>query len=126
MQNQSAYPHTGERPVEAPSYADEWIEFWAGVYRANPAIGARGVLFETFLAYPHEILRACAAPVLIIQCRGELALASRAMVGAMRELAAAATLALERSGARCENGRFVEKMRHHRHPQSRAAFKAGS
>ena len=37
---------------------DEEIEFWGGVYLANPAIFQLGISFEQFLAQPREILPA--------------------------------------------------------------------
>ncbi len=45
-----------ERPREAPIYTDEALEFWGGVYLANPALRARGVTFEAFLAEPELLL----------------------------------------------------------------------
>lgn len=51
-----------ERAVEGPIYQDEYLEFWGGVYLANPQVRSRGVRFDTFLIAPVEILRACARP----------------------------------------------------------------
>ena len=40
------------------TYPDEYIERWGEVYRANPGLLRRGVLFWSFLAAPEEILAA--------------------------------------------------------------------
>lgn len=97
-------------PVKLP---DAQLHFWSDVYLANPAVRARGVSLEQFLGNPREILVACGTPVVRICWQGALVPASRAMERALNELAAAVVVALERTGARCENGRFVEKLRHH-------------
>ncbi len=48
-----------ERSFVAPRILDDvQLEYWALVYLANPHIRARGVLFETFLLAPAEILNA--------------------------------------------------------------------
>lgn len=107
-----------ERPVEGRTWSDEYIEFWAGVYQANPQVAARGVLFATFLRAPHAILRACAVP-------GGYAGAKPVRRAALVELAEAAIARLERAGAACSNGRFVEKLRHHAHPRSQRDFIPG-
>ena len=38
------------------TYPDEYIDFWGNVYLANQSIKKCGVLFETFLIAPQEIL----------------------------------------------------------------------
>ena len=47
---------------ELPQYLDEdaW-EWWAGFYLDNH-LYSRGVVFEVFMQYPHEISRALIAP----------------------------------------------------------------
>lgn len=45
-------------PDTAPVMTDVEIDHWAEVYRANPVIARRGVLFDTFLRAPADILRA--------------------------------------------------------------------
>lgn len=40
----------------APVIADVVIDHWAEVYAATPWMSERGVLFETFLRHPHELL----------------------------------------------------------------------
>ncbi len=44
------------------TYPDEYIEHWGWVYLLNSALRKRGVLFETFLIAPQEILDAVATP----------------------------------------------------------------
>lgn len=94
-----------ERSVAARrTWADEWIEFWGAVYVAHPVIAARGVLFETFLFAPREVI----ASLYLIE---DVLASTRGM-----EIALLAVEHLERTGARCSNGAWVEKLRHHRHP----------
>jgi len=102
-----------ERPAAGPAYADAYIEFWARVYLGNPHLAARGVLFSTFLIAPSAILIACARPA---------APARRAGRPALIALAEAAIARLERAGAVCSNGRFIEKLRHRAHPRSHRDF----
>lgn len=45
------------------TYPDAYIDHWGRVYLLNPAIRKRGVLFETFLIAPEEILILLAPPV---------------------------------------------------------------
>lgn len=101
------------RSVHAPfTTSDEQLEFWACVYLANPLVRARGVSFEQFLRTPSWYLVG-ARPRAVIAVHG---LKPRTRT-ALLELAEAAVAALEREGARCSDGRFVEKLRHHRHPR---------
>lgn len=44
----------------APVVPDALLHHWGEVYLANPVIRARGILFETFLRHPREILQAIA------------------------------------------------------------------
>jgi hypothetical protein len=44
---------------------DEEIDFWGGVYLANPAIFQLGISFEQFLAQPRELLPAATFGALI-------------------------------------------------------------
>lgn len=39
-------------------YDDNYLNKWAAVYAANPALSRRHILFETFLQAPGEILQA--------------------------------------------------------------------
>jgi hypothetical protein len=111
---------TFERPITGPIYTDEYLEFWGEIYLDNGWLRARGVLFWAFLVDPVAVLSALAVPVhqfverLLLEQRevrerldfrdavGETPCEARALEG------------LEQLGARCENGRFVEKLRHHR------------
>lgn len=40
----------------APLIADVVLDHWAAVYAATPWLSERGVLFETFVRHPHELL----------------------------------------------------------------------
>jgi len=122
--------HT-DRPVEGPIYADEYIEFWGLVYLANPWLRTRGILFETFLLDPAIILYAAGAPA--SDCRRILLVAQRLVCERLdrddliERLPAIARgiAAAERSGARCENGRWVTKLRHHSHARADVHFVGG-
>lgn len=107
------------------TFTDEHIERWGEVYLVNPQVRARGVLFETFLLAPVEILAACAEQELFVPARRggktrfyELLPEQRAVrlradtQAALEELGerALATLARE---AHCANGAWCEKLRHH-------------
>lgn len=43
-------------PDNAPVVSDAALEHWGRVYQRNPWIRARGILFETFLRYPRDII----------------------------------------------------------------------
>lgn len=43
-------------PNNAPLVPDAALEHWGRVYLDNPWIRARGILFETFLRYPHDVI----------------------------------------------------------------------
>lgn len=45
------------------TYPDAYIEHYGRIYLANPIIRKRGVLFDTFLLAPQEILRLISPPV---------------------------------------------------------------
>lgn len=53
-------PFLSDRAAPAPTYSDEHIERCARLYLDNPVIRLRGILFETFLSVPGEIMRAIA------------------------------------------------------------------
>lgn len=40
----------------APIVSDAALEHWGRVYLSNPWMRRRGILFESFLRFPHEIL----------------------------------------------------------------------
>jgi len=105
-----------ERSRRAPRTFDEaHIEQWGEIYIALPLLRERGVLFETFLLAPVEILRA---------------LNQLQQAEAVRQQARAAgeTLAiqgaLEDAGYLCRNGTWIEKLRHHRRPRGTARLPA--
>ncbi len=107
-----------ERSVTAPrTFADEHIARWADVYLANPQLARRGVLFETFLLAPAEILAATAGPAISISRRGllEAQLDARRRIdldAALHELGERAIRALA-AESHCANGTWCEKLRHH-------------
>lgn len=108
-----------DRSFHAPfTMPDELLDFWGCVFLANPQIRARGVSFEQFVRAPWWYLLGARASV-VISMRGRLQPATRS---ALLELAERAVERLEREGAGCANGRFTEKLRHHRHPRSCADF----
>ncbi len=53
-------PCKNARPLSAPRYADEYIEHWAKVFLAEQLIEL-GIVFESFLIAPAEILAAVLA-----------------------------------------------------------------
>lgn len=116
-------PIAFERSVAAPrTYSDEYIEFWGGAYLANPFVHEAGVLFETFLEYPIEILLAfaqkCGTPGLIPAQRLAIARVNRTEVRPYTADELKFIAALERDGASCANGRWIEKMKHHAWPKN--------
>ena len=90
----------------ARTWPDEYIDYWGEVYLDHPAIAARGVIFEYFLAYPVPVLIALRIP-----CPVALPVPSPQL---QRLLSA-----LERNGACRSNGKLIEKLRHTRMKRSR-------
>jgi hypothetical protein len=102
-----------ERSLEGAILPDEVIEFWAGVYLANPALARAGVTFERFLCSPMAILRSAAA------WDRRMAARTAAAAAADSELYLAV---LERErGWRNAGGRWIEKLRHRALPKKSAA-----
>lgn len=94
---------------------DAQLEFWAEIYLAMPRLRRSGTSFEQFLRATPQAREVELLPAVVMLCGGK-ALAARTR-SALLELAEAAITHLERDGALCSNGRFVEKLRHHRHPR---------
>jgi hypothetical protein len=120
-------PKSGERSFAAPcTFTDEHIERWGAVYTANPQLRARGVLFETFLLAPVEILAACGLQLITVLSRPGLMPRQRDAQrradteAALRELGERAIAALG-AEAHCANGTWTEKLRHHAHAPRRPA-----
>lgn len=118
-----------ERSAAAPrTFPDAWIEHWAPVYAEphnNRRLRARRVSFETFLVAPVEILAALDNPRVIVARAGLLPAQREIQIredtkAALVELVRHAIELLEREGARCSNGRYVEKLRHHTYPRQAA------
>ncbi len=109
------------------TFADEHIEIWAAVYLANPHLARRGVLFETFLLAPEEILCACARPTMIVSRHGLLPGQRKAqgradLESALQEMGERAIDALA-GEAHCSNGVWTEKLRHRAWPARRWAHR---
>jgi hypothetical protein len=110
--------------LNAPIYMpDEQIEFWAEIYLAMPRLRGTGVSFERFLRTTPQVREVELLPAVLALCGGKAL--SAITRSALIELAEAAIAQLEREGALCSNGRFVEKLRHHRHPRSYRDFIPG-
>lgn len=112
-----------ERPVSGPVYDDAYIEHWGEVYLAHPQIRERGVLFVTFLAHPVAVLRAINHSALrLTDCTRRVGERDPRLDETFYALAEAAIRQLEREGASCANGRFVERLKHRMWPRSRRSF----
>ena len=119
---QKTVPASFERSVVARrTFADEHVEFWGEVYLANPFVRDAGVLFETFLLAPVEILLALAqrrgAPGLLPAQRLVRAGIERTIVRESALDAWDAIAALDGDGMHCANGRWIEKLKHHAWPR---------
>jgi hypothetical protein len=88
----------------APVIADELLEHWADVYLRTPELRRRGVLFESFLAFPAEVLHAVEAEGAACAC----AVARMVAQGAVRAR-------LEEREFAHRGDRYVQKLAHHRH-----------
>ncbi len=115
-----------ERSFVAPRILDDvQLEYWALVYLANPHIRARGVLFETFLLAPAEILNALARP-LVPPLYAQLLSEQRAtreeieFHEAIRRTARRAMQSAERDSTFVSDGRLVERMKHRTWPRHSA------
>ena len=102
--------------------ADEEIERAAERYLELPAAERRTLSFERFLA--RWAADSAAAGRRLVE---QLALRARLdeldrKVGCLGQRQRYAVAALERDGAACANGRFVEKLKHRRWPKSRRNF----
>ncbi|TAK82099.1 MAG: hypothetical protein EPO20_22680 [Betaproteobacteria bacterium] len=117
-----------ERSFAAPrTFADEHVEYYAEIYLANPQLARRGVLFETFLLAPEEILIACARPALIVHRCGLLPAQQDArrraeLDEALQELGERAIAAVA-AEAYCANGTWCEKLKHRAWPKHRGPRK---
>lgn len=110
-------PNTERSFAAVRTFTDEHIERWAPVYFANPQLRARGVLFETFLMAPAEILAACGRPAMTVARCGLLpaqrAVRLRADTEAALQELGERTLAALAAESHCANGVWCEKLRHH-------------
>lgn len=98
-----------DRPRTGPVYSDVFIERWAVVYLDNPVLRLVGVPFSAFLALPN------------VQAWLNAAAHAR-FSGRLMRSAEAAIARAERVEGHGENGRLVEKLRHHARKRSRADF----
>jgi len=102
---------------------DEQLDYWAGVFLANPGIRARGVLFETFLIAPVQIIAAIAAAPVPPARAGLLIGQRRAQAAAdfqtsVQQVVQRLGREAERSSTGVADGRLVERLRHHRYPRN--------
>ncbi len=98
--------HDGYRTRGACTWPDDYLDHWGDVYLAHPQIRARGVLFDSFLTHPVQILTLLGLP--LPPCSPILP------YWVERRIASA-----EREGACVGNGTLGEKMRHRRYPRVR-------
>lgn len=108
------------------TFSDEHIERWAPVFLApenNPRLRKRHVDFEVFLLCPEEILAAIERPHRPIITSCGLLPAQREVQQrvdrerSMTELAECAVRAMKPE-SHCADGRWTEKIRHHRYPRN--------
>lgn len=102
------------------TYSDEYLHYWGEIYRTPGILRTmieRRVSFETFLIAPAEILAALRTPrtgLLPTQ------LAARERIDLLQvaeRMTARAFGRFARRGARVENGRMIEKLRHRAYPR---------
>lgn len=87
---------------------DEQVIYWARVYRAMPHLAKHGVTFEHFLCATPQVRASGSLPALAVRERIDQRMRD---FGALRSV----MTKLERAGVGCANGRFIEKMNHHRY-----------
>lgn len=89
------------------TFPDDYIEHWGTVYNNVPAIRERGVLFNTFLLYPDQIMQQVfeedAMPLLPMQ---QVVMHKVAAADAEHDALIPAT-------AQRRGGSFIERWRHH-------------
>lgn len=118
--------------TEAPVYSDEHIERCAVLYRDNPQIRARGVLFATFLAHPEAIMRAVIGesalplpedaeyyPLLPAQSRVQSRLDDEELAHQVRAQIRDLERLLDGRRMRVSNGAAIEPMHHKCWPRHR-------
>jgi hypothetical protein len=108
------------RPAMQPPLmlADEQLEYWAECYRALPRLAARGVTFEQFLGATPQA-RECSRLLLQLLVRERLEARGAAPYALSSKEQQVLRKALGRSVRVIDNGRLVEKLRHHRHPRGK-------
>ncbi|MEW8494269.1 MAG: hypothetical protein AB2604_10725 [Candidatus Thiodiazotropha taylori] len=125
-------------------FSDEHIDFWGDVYIANRALlRERGVLFETFMFAPKDILSAVLSgraiplsndqdfyPLLPAQMKVAERLFNQEQEAWERECLEADLTRIRETGnspARVANGKLIEPLTHHAHPKrrgNRSSFRA--
>lgn len=116
-------PINGAREqMPAPTYADEYLDYWADVY-VGRKLDTMGICLLTFLACPHNIINSVDVieafrmqPLLPGQesvrqrllLEEEIALLDRICTAPIEQL----------PGATCRNGSWVEPLHHHAHKRS--------
>ena len=97
---------------QGPTYSDEYIDRWAEVY-LRLGVKRYGILFETFLRFPEEIVKGIEAesfrPLLPSQeaVQARLDRAEAAMIQAAHENS------LEPRGVCVRGDKLIEPLRHH-------------
>lgn len=109
-------------------WPDEYIEQWGQIYIDNPTLRRRGILFETFLQSPREILFAVSSACHAISeteylplLAAQRAVAARSDSG-YQQLADQLVEAIPQTGPqplRWGNGAIVEPLAHCKHPDRR-------
>lgn len=116
------------RSVAAPrTWPDAHLDLWGEFYTSRPEILASGVLFETFLFAPVEVLRALRLPAeAYLLAPNEIRVALGLppvtvdeLVDFIHRKCEQARELFEEAGARCSNGALIEKLRHNRVKRAR-------
>lgn len=98
----------------APILPDELLEHWGRVYLAHPRLRERGILFEAFVSFPGDLLRAVEAEGAAAAC----AVARMVAQGEVRRALDVDPLWRWRGHA------YIEPLHHRRHVRGAARFPA--
>lgn len=96
---------------DLPTYSNEHLRFWGNVYVCHK-LHSQGIVFETFLQHPCEIIRA-------IKARGfkPLLKTQRAVREHLDTVNPLQQELEDDNRVSCRIGTFVEPMHHHTHPR---------
>ena len=102
-----------------PVYADDYIEYWARIYRGRRLL-CKGIKFENFLQYPQHILSAIQA---IENGEFQPLLVSQAMIqGRLDEQGWSAHERREDMKLRMRGDQLIEPLHHKTHPKRKRGF----